>query len=120
MSRDHAVAMLVGIVLFVVGVLWAAAVWAQSGRHGDGHAQHHDEYRDWRTPAGGSCCSNQDCRPVRAYRDDSGLWRALIDGRWTIVPPTVVLGFTAKDGNSHICANAAGIILCFVGGVPKS
>jgi hypothetical protein len=33
---------------------------AQSGARGDGHAQHHDMYKDWQRPeVGGSCCNAQ-------------------------------------------------------------
>jgi hypothetical protein len=61
-----------------------AAVRAQSGEHGDGHAQMHDIYKGW-TPPGNpqtSCCNAQtaeghgDCRPTRSYFGDDGLWRA--------------------------------------------
>jgi hypothetical protein len=48
---------------------------AQSGAHGNGHAQHHDMYKDWQRPdVGGPCCNavssddpNGDCRPTTAY-----------------------------------------------------
>jgi len=81
----------------------------------------HDPYSDWKLPSGASCCSNQDCRPVRAYRDpDDGWWRAQVNGQWRPVPPSVILDRVAPDGGSHICINPMGIILCFVGGVPKS
>ena len=80
----------------------------------------HDIYDSWKMPSGASCCNQQDCRPVRAYRDpDDGLWRARVGAGWTVVPPSAVLRRVAPDGNSHICINGAGIILCFVGGVDK-
>ena len=61
-----------------------------------------------------------DCRPTRAYIDDNGIWRALMDGKWIVVPPRVVLQSLAPDGGSHICANRTGTIYCFMGGSPKS
>lgn len=80
----------------------------------------HDFYTDWKQPGtNASCCDNRDCRPTRAYRDDDGVWRAQIGGAWVRVPADRVLKLVAPDGNSHICANQAGTILCFVAGVPK-
>ncbi len=98
-----------------------------SGRHGDGHAENHDWYKELKQPGTGySCCNGSadgidgDCRPTRAYLQEDGVWRALIDGRWTPVPPRVVLKSLAPDGNSHICAGKSGMIYCFIGGSPKS
>jgi hypothetical protein len=61
-----------------------------------------------------------DCRPTRAYLHDDGQWRALVDGKWIIVPARAVLKQLAPDGNSHICASKSGAIYCFLGGSPKS
>lgn len=109
MSSDRAVAMLAGIVLFIVGVLWAAAAWP------------HEPYSDWLSPKTGfSCCHDRDCRPVRAWRGDDGLWRARIPGGVLVVPPDIILNRVAPDGGSHICISPTGEPLCFVGGVPKS
>ena len=100
---------------------------AQSGNHGEGHAENHDWYRELKQPGTNmSCCNGTlngiegDCRPTRAYVDDNGTWRALMDGRWIVVPPRVVLQSLAPDGGSHICANRTGTIYCFMGGSPKS
>ena len=94
---------------------------AQDGHHGMGHAEHHDWYKTLVSPqSGASCCDNKDCRPTRAYLDDDGRWRAMLDGGWVVVPREKVLKTKAPDGNSHICANDFGMIFCFVGGVPKS
>ena len=98
-----------------------------SGQHGQGHAENHDWYKELKQPGTGySCCNGTangiegDCRPTRAYIQDDGTWRALIDGRWVVVPPRVVLKQLAPDGNSHICASRSGLIYCFLGGSPKS
>jgi hypothetical protein len=98
-----------------------------SGNHGQGHAENHDWYKELKQPGTGySCCNGTvngiegDCRPTRAYLQDDGTWRALIDGRWVLVPPRVVLKQLAPDGNSHICASRSGLIYCFLGGSPKS
>ena len=100
---------------------------AQSGTHGEGHTENHDWYRELKQPGTNmSCCNGTmngiegDCRPTRAYVDDNGTWRALMDGKWTIVPPRTVLQSLAPDGRSHICANRTGTIYCFMGGSPKS
>jgi len=97
------------------------------GQWGNGHAENHDWYKNLKQPGTNySCCNGSadgvqgDCRPTRAYRSDDGTWRALVDGRWTPVPPSVVLKTLAPDGNSHICAGKSGMIYCFIGGVPKS
>lgn len=95
--------------------------FSQSGDHGAGHSEHHGWYRKLLQPhSAASCCGERDCRPTRAYIDDNGAWWAQLSGRWVEVPGDVVLKTRAPDGNSHICANEVGIILCFVGGVPKS
>src|SRR5687768_17423202 len=105
----------VGIIFAVPGglllaLLWAFGALAQSGAHGDGHAQQHDWYKELKQPGTGySCCDNQ---PVRAFQDAAGVWQALIDGRWMPVPPRVVLDpWLIKDGmHSHICASKSGYI----------
>ena len=98
-----------------------------SGQHSQGHAENHDWYKELKQPGTGySCCNGTvngiegDCRPTRAYLQDDGTWRALIDGSWVEVPPRVVLKQLAPDGNSHICASRSGLIYCFLGGSPKS
>jgi hypothetical protein len=117
---------IVAILLALVGAPVGAGAFAQDGQHGQGHAENHDWYRDLKQPGtGASCCNGTisgiegDCRPTRAYIGDDGVWRALIDGRWTVVPPRVVLQNLAPDGNSHICAGKSGSIYCFIGGSPK-
>src|SRR3954447_4888136 len=98
-----------------------------TGQHGQSHAQNHDWYQELKQPGTGySCCNGTvngiegDCRPTRAYLTDEGQWRALIDGKWVIVPPRAVLKQLAPDGRSHICASRSGVIYCFLGGSPKS
>ena len=115
-------------VLYIVApiVSFAVNAFGQSVMDGDGHAQNHHWYKDLQQPGTGLLCCNGtangrdgDCRPTRAYLDDDGTWKALIDGRWVAVPPKVVLKHLAPDGNSHICANKWGDIFCFIGGSPK-
>src|SRR5262249_43057524 len=53
---------------------------APSGRHGEGHAENHDWYKDLRQPDNGSRCCNGsvdgkrgDCRPTQSYVGADGL-----------------------------------------------
>jgi hypothetical protein len=99
---------------------------AQSGNHGDGHAENHDWYQNLTQPdTGFPCCNGStssvegDCRPTRAFLDEDGLWYALLDGQWVPIPPRVVLKQLAPDGHSHICASQSGLIYCFLAGSPK-
>lgn len=106
----------------IAGVLLLASLaHAEVGDRGVGHAENHDWYQDLKQPDNGQpCCNgsaasiNGDCRPTRAYVDDAGTWRALMDGRWVVVPPRVILQTLAPDGRSHICANPSGTIYCFI------
>lgn len=121
-------------VVSIVALLFATPAVSQdgkpgdyTGRHGQGHAENHDWYQELRQPGTGySCCNGTingvegDCRPTRAYLTEEGQWRALIDGKWVLVPPRAVLKQLAPDGNSHICASRSGMIFCFLGGSPKS
>lgn len=116
------------LLLVIAACLGCLPARAQElGRHGVGHAENHDWYRDLQQPGTGySCCngtangSEGDCRPTRAYLSDDGLWYALVDGRWVQVPPGAVLAQPAPDGRSHICANPSGRIHCFLRGSPRS
>ena len=116
-------------VALAVALLFAPAATGQSeeGFHGQGHMENHDWYKNLKQPGTGySCCNGTadgrfgDCRPTRAYKTDDGTWRALVDGHWQPVPPSVVLKTLAPDGNSHVCAGKSGMIYCFIGGAPKS
>jgi hypothetical protein len=128
MRRRSDLPVLFGL-LVALGAVWLAlqSARAQDGMHGVGHADNHDWYRELKQPGTGySCCNGTtngvegDCRPTRAYLQDDGVWRALVDGKWVPVPPRAVLKQLAPDGNSHICASKSGTIYCFIGGIPKS
>lgn len=118
---DRHLAILVLGIMLIMGL--AIAARAQSGSHGDGHAERHDWYRDLKQPGTGwSCCNGTtagregDCRPTRAELRD-GQWWALIDGQWRPVPWTVVLdpSLNREPIYAHICANKSGRIYCFIG-----
>jgi hypothetical protein len=94
---------------------------AQSGEHGDGHAEMHSAYEHWKDRNGYGCCDDRDCRPVRANVVGDGRWSVWIDGRWLPVPPDAVLRIPSPDGRSHVCM-APGAVepRCFVPGEPRS
>lgn len=95
--------------------------FAQSGNHGDGHAEMHDVYKGWNDRRGFSCCDKNDCRPVRADADIEGRWRAWVNGRWAPVPADTVLPIQSPDGRSHICWSPGALEpRCFVPGEPRS
>ena len=105
---------LVSCVATVVGT--AAGVRAQ-----DGHAQMHHEYLKWKDGRGYSCCDERDCRPTRAYIDEAGRWRAMVDGVYLVVPPDAVLRIPSPDGRSHVCVSPGALEpRCFVPGEPRS
>jgi hypothetical protein len=116
------------ILALAPGVIVNVAI-AQSGAHGDGHAQYHDIYKDWQRPdVGGPCCNavssddpNGDCRPTTAYMGDDGRWRARIKpgpSGFVVVPPNKILN-RAADGRCHICERL-GAVFCFQPCDPKS
>lgn len=115
------------LTLLLLGIGSQCAM-AQSGRHGDGHAQQHDIYQRWSPPNNPktSCCNavkedgSGDCRPTRAFVDDDGNWRAWNGLRWLTVPPGRVLPTDyAGDGRNHLCEKME-VIYCFTPSEPKS
>jgi hypothetical protein len=111
-----------GVVTLAFVVLLGQTSFAQSdeysGRHGDGHAQMHDVYKQWHPPLnpGTSCCDDSDCRPTRAFVDDEGYWRAWNGSLWLQVPQDRVLPPDfAGDGRSHLCEKEQ-FIYCFAPG----
>lgn len=98
--------------------LFPAGLHAQDcaeGAYGCGHAEHHEQYKDWHRPDGMSCCNQGDCRPTRAYQDMDGTWHAW-DGRtWRPVPPEALMQpDLLQDGRNHVCAPESGAtVYCF-------
>ena len=126
-SRSVVSILALGVIASAAGAQEPSAPLGPGGQRGQGHAQNHDWYQELKQPGTGySCCNGTtggtdgDCRPTRAYLTDEGQWRALIDGKWVLVPPRVVLKQLAPDGRSHVCASRTGVIYCFLGGSPKS
>ena len=99
---------------------------APSGRHGDGHAENHDWYKDLKQPDIGSRCCNGsvdgkqgDCRPAPSFLGDDGLYRAWDGREWLVVPKGKVITMPTPDRGSHLC-ETYGKVLCFITGDPQS
>lgn len=97
-----------------------------SGRHGDGHAQSHDWYKDLRQPDTGSRCCNGtvdgkqgDCRPTQSYIGEDGLYRAWDGRQWLVVPKNKMLSMPTPDRGPHLC-ETYGLVFCFITGEPSS
>ena len=97
-----------------------------SGQHGDGHAQHHDWYKDLRQPDTRSRCCNGtvdgkpgDCRPTQSYLGEDGLYRAWDGREWLVVPKSKMIFMTTPDGGTHLC-ETYGRVFCFILGEPQS
>lgn len=127
--RRWAIGLAIGVAAAIL--LLAGLVLAQTGRHGDGHAEHHDWYQRHKQPGtSASCCGARrvkpdgnvegDCRPVRAFRTDDGFWHAVVDGRPIKMPRHVILQEAAPDGRAHLCMSESGTPLCFFEPQPKS
>lgn len=118
MMNAHRIAALAVTTLFTL----APPAVAQSGEHGDGHAEMHDVYKNWHPPKNPyvSCCNNADCRPTRAFLADDGHWRAWNGSTWLVIPSERVLPTDyAGDGRSHLCEQE-GYVYCFTPGQIRS
>jgi hypothetical protein len=100
-----------------------------------GHHRYHDsDYRHWKQPGtNASCCSDQDCTPVKAElrhgrwfalranewagtADETGraVWQRLPENKWIEVPDEKILRVpnpTVESG--HLCYSK-GKVVCFV------
>jgi len=122
MSGRH-VAFLVLIVLVALAgvVVVYKPARAQSGNHGDGHAQNHDWYRELKTKSGWSCCNGDeghgDCRPAQARQRFDGQWEAYYGGTWQEIPADAILRdeLNRVPLHAHICERA-GFVYCFLRG----
>ena len=99
---------------------WSKHAWSQDcpeGSFGCGHAEHHDQYKNWkRESTGMSCCNEGDCRPTRAYQDEDGHWHAWTGRTFVVVPDSALLKpDILKDGRSHVCSPKydGTVIYCF-------
>jgi hypothetical protein len=110
------------------------------GAFGCEHEQNHGQYKGWTDKDGTSCCNGQDCRPVRAQKNDEGYWEIYIPELkgmsqppnlrrgWVRIPRSMVYAPDRfHDGRSHACTSRPGnplmpvpIIYCFTPAQPKS
>ena len=96
------------------------------GRHGDGHAENHDWYKDLRQPDNGSRCCNGsvdgklgDCRPTQSFLGDDGMFRAWDGREWLVVPKGKIITMPTPDRGTHLC-ETYGRVFCFITGDPQS
>lgn len=106
---------------------WPAVLAAQpSGRHGDGHAQHHHCYKDLRQPdTGVRCCNGSvdgqvgDCRPAPSFMGEDGFYRVWDGREWLVVPKSKIITMPTADRGTHLC-ETYGKVFCFITGGPSS
>ena len=101
------------------------------GSFGCGHEKNHEQYMKWhREPTeeqkangvkGMHCCSEGDCRPTKAYKDDDGVWHAWDGEKYRTVPDYALLPPEyLEDGRSHLCAPKYGdLVYCFTPSQPR-
>lgn len=129
-TRGLATAVVILLAVWAVAIAFGKPARAQSGAHGDGHAENHHWYLQQKRPGTTTACCNAkteanpdgDCRPVRAARGDDGIWRAEVAGfaKPVDIPAAVVMKTMAPDGNGHICMSPSGTVYCFWEPQPKS
>ena len=118
--------------IIVIATLIPAIAFAQSGSHNHGHSELHEYYKKLYIPdipeaIPGSCCNLRvvhpngsitgDCRPVRAWPDDDGVWNAYVDGKKIRIPPEKMILKDQPmplDGNAHLCMSEVGVVYCFI------
>lgn len=107
--------------------MWPLTGVAQpSGRHGDGHAQHHDWYKDLRQPdIGERCCNGSvdgqvgDCRPAPSFMAEDGFYRVWDGREWLVVPKSKIIHMPTPDRGTHLC-ELYGKVFCFITSGPSS
>ena len=129
----------VGLAVWGVCDLARAEEGCELGAFGCEHEQNHDQYKGWTDMDGVSCCNGQDCRPVRAQKNDDGYWEIYVpELKGMSQPPNLRLGWVRvpqnmvnapdrfHDGRSHACTSRPGnpllpvpIIYCFTPAQPK-
>jgi hypothetical protein len=117
---------LLSIAVIAIAASAAGQSSPPSGRHGDGHAENHDWYKDLRQPDTRSRCCNGtvdgkqgDCRPTQSFIGEDGLYRAWDGREWLVVPKSKMIFMTTPDGSTHLC-ETYGRVFCFILGDPQS
>ncbi len=89
----------------------ARAADCEEGAFGCGHEENHEQYKEWRTNTGASCCNNEDCRPVRARPEGDGQWSIWVPEikTWVRVPDSAMQKPDKfHDGRAHACTSKPG------------
>ena len=118
----------IALLALAAGLIVGGPAFAQSGTHGDGHAEHHhDFYRHWMQPGvtpAISCCNARvekdgrevgDCEPTRA-EVRNGQWFAWLrqEGRWLPIPDAkIVRERNPNIFDAHLCWTKDSGVLCF-------
>ena len=110
-ARNTAIIPWLLVVLGILGVLAfapkARAQDCEMGAFGCQHQENHEQYKGWTDNRGGSCCSGEDCRPIRARHEERG-WQIYIPEmrRWIDVPQSALMPPDRfNDGRSHACTS---------------
>ena len=70
----------------------------------DGHAMFHHFYmRQMQPGTGMSCCGNNDCHPISAYRTTADGIEMNVAGRWMAAPMSKVIETETPDQKGHWC-----------------
>lgn len=110
-SRTLTVITLVCVIVAIAAAMIsnARAQDCEYGAFGCGHQEQHHQYQNWKPKNGkGSCCNDDDCRPVRARAEWDGSWSVYIPEyrRWVPVPDYAVgAPDRFNDGRSHVCSS---------------
>lgn len=90
------------------------------GERGYGHIEHHHEFKGWHNQIGTHCCNvdshhgDGDCRlTVGNYDRETGLYTALVDGRWRVINPDRHIQQQSAIPFAVVCAGPYGTIYCF-------
>ncbi|MGE0628308.1 MAG: hypothetical protein AB7O43_10820 [Hyphomicrobiaceae bacterium] len=84
----------------IFAMLFLVMVSPQASAH---KAHSGQDYSRFQRKNGGSCCNNQDCRPVEyRYRSD-GKVEMYPDGRVVVVPSESINEQHSDDGQAHWC-----------------
>jgi hypothetical protein len=144
LHRYYLVLALIAFILLVTGNAFAQSapepqMLEEMGRlRQEGHAEHHDVYKDWKMPQSTiSCCQERrvengevqgDCYPTDAElrpagKDNPGIkgnvwWAKRFDGRWIEIPESRIIHEKNPDdtgSRAHLCqGDESTYVYCFV------
>ena len=108
------------LILSLALLSWPATAQSPSGKHGDGHAENHDWYKDLRQPDTKSRCCNGtvdgkqgDCRPAASFLHEDGAYRVWDGREWLVVPKSKIIVMPTPDAGMHLC-ETYGRVFCFI------